>query len=285
MQKSQIIQPTPMQTPFAINGTKNIPSQTASGTDTSSIDAGFLPITGKALDDGGQAPQRPDFNGLFYLSTDFKVFLQNGSPITFDTTVSNKIGGYPEDAILTYRNGNNFGFVRSLHDNNNVNFVADATKINGTDWAYVHLLNIDTDIATVNSTIAALQNNLQGQITTNKNNITTAQNTANNAQSTANNALSVANSKISASHNGGAYGGISFSNNVKINWGESSTTSDTYKTVTFTYPFANTTNYQIVATIRTTNDTAYAAATYRVSASQARIYANNSSFSWIAIGT
>ena len=67
MLKSEIIQPTPLQTPFAVNGTKVIPNQTASGKDTASIDAGFLPITGKALDDGGQAPERPDFNGLFYL--------------------------------------------------------------------------------------------------------------------------------------------------------------------------------------------------------------------------
>ena len=141
MQKSDIIQPAAMQAPIAVEGDKNIPNYEASGTDTSCIKEGFLPITSEPLDENGQAPERTDFNGMFYLATDFRVFLQQGSPITFDDSVSTAIGGYPEDSILTCITSNGlYGFVKSLHDNNQENFISDPTKINNTDWAYLPLL-------------------------------------------------------------------------------------------------------------------------------------------------
>ena len=42
MQKSQIIQPTALQAPFAAQGDKNIPNYEATGTETCSIKLGFL---------------------------------------------------------------------------------------------------------------------------------------------------------------------------------------------------------------------------------------------------
>lgn len=142
MQKSEIIQPAALQAPFAIEGDKNIPNYEAAGTETSSIREGFLPITSEPLDENGQAPERTDFNGMFYLSTDFRVFMQNGGFITFDAAVSAKIGGYPQDAILGYiNNSGQYGFVKSLKDNNTANFVTTPSKINGTDWAYVPIVN------------------------------------------------------------------------------------------------------------------------------------------------
>ena len=146
MQSSSIITPTVIETPFALNGDKNIPSQTASGTDTSSIDEGFLPITQVNLNDGGSAPERKDFNGMFYLSTDQRVYLQNGGLITFDSSVSTAIGGYPKGAILGYLTNNGLGFVESCIEDNTQNFITNPTLINGTVWKYSHLLNIDNDI-------------------------------------------------------------------------------------------------------------------------------------------
>lgn len=184
MLKSEVIQPAAMQTPFAINGNKNIPSQTASGTDTSSIDLGFLPITQEALDDGGQAPERTDFNGIFYLSTDLRVFLQNGGFITFDPLVSTAIGGYPQDAVLGYINqSGQLGFVRSLKDNNNLNFIQNPNYIDGVNWEFSYILNIQNAIDTVNSRITSVQSGLQSQITTNKNNITVNTNSINTLNS------------------------------------------------------------------------------------------------------
>lgn len=209
MQKSQIIQPAAMQTPFAVNGDKNIPSQNASGTDTSSINLGFLPITQDPLppDGNGQAPERTDFNGLFYLSTDFRVFQQNGGLITYKTAVASAIGGYPKDAILGYLDSNGkLGFVRSLKDDNQVNFVANPAKINNVDWAYSHILNTDADIATLNSTISSVQSNLQGQITTNKNNITTNKN----------NITALSNSVVKLSGNQSISGQKTFNNAVFV---------------------------------------------------------------------
>lgn len=144
MQKTQIIQPEALQAPFAIQGDKNIPNYEATGTETCSIKLGFLPITSEQLppDGNGQAPERIDFNGMFYLTTDFRVFLQNGGLITFDSTVSSKIGGYPEDAVLAYTDANNnISIVRSCIDDNTQNFISDPTLINGSVWELVYFNN------------------------------------------------------------------------------------------------------------------------------------------------
>lgn len=150
MQSSEVITPLAIQTPIAVNGDKNIPSQSASGTDTSSINLGFLPITSEPLDDGGVAPERIDFNGMFYLSTDQRVFLQNGGVITYDSTVANKIGGYPKGAILGYVDANdNYSFVISLVENNQYNFVTTPSYIDGEKWGWVSL---KADLSNMNPT-------------------------------------------------------------------------------------------------------------------------------------
>lgn len=146
MQSSDLITPLAIQTPIAVNGNKNIPNQNASGTETSSINLGFLPITSLPLDNGGQAPERTDFNGMFYLATDQRVYLQCGGYVTFDASVSSKIGGYPKDAILTYIDASgNIGFVKSLKENNTQNFVSNPAKIDGVNWEYASINNPPTD--------------------------------------------------------------------------------------------------------------------------------------------
>lgn len=141
MQKTDLIAPLPIGTPIALTGDKTIPPQSATGTDTSSIDVGFLPITSEPLDDGGIAPERLDFNGMFYLSTDQRVFLQNGGFITYDSSVATKIGGYPEGAILGYVSQSGYGFVESLIDNNQYNFVTTPSYIDGINWRFIPLIN------------------------------------------------------------------------------------------------------------------------------------------------
>ena len=136
MQSSDLTLPLGMAIPFAINGDKNIPNKEAIGTETSSLEEGFLEITQEPLVDGGIAPERTDFNGMFYLSTDQRVFLQNGGVITYNSNVATVINGYPEGAVLGYVNDDEFNYVRSLHDNNTEDFVSDPTKINGIDWEF-----------------------------------------------------------------------------------------------------------------------------------------------------
>ncbi|MBR2526605.1 hypothetical protein IKE67_09095 [bacterium] len=138
MQSTELVAPLAIQTPIAINGDKNIPKQNAQGTDTSSISLGFLPITSEPLDDGGIAPERIDFNGMFYLSTDQRTYLQNGGYITYNVEVATAIGGYPQGAILNYLDSSgNFSQVQSLIDNNQYNFVTTPSYINNTYWKFV----------------------------------------------------------------------------------------------------------------------------------------------------
>lgn len=155
MQSSNIVIPTAIETPFALNGDKNIPAQNASGTDTSSIDEGFLPITQVDLNAGGSAPERKDFNGMFYLATDQKVYLQNGGLITFNQDVSDAIGGYPKGAILSCLSNGTLSFVESLKENNAENFITDPTKINNTDWKYTTIVAADS---TANGSVLTLKN-------------------------------------------------------------------------------------------------------------------------------
>lgn len=164
MQSTDLITPLAIGSPIALSGDKNIPSQTASGTDTSSISAGFLPITSQPLDDGGIAPERIDFNGMFYLATDQRVYLQNGGVITYDSSVATKIGGYPAGAILGYVDSQgNYGFVRSLVDNNQYNFVTTPSYINGIYWTWTYLNNfnlLEDKISPIGSPKITLSNTL-----------------------------------------------------------------------------------------------------------------------------
>lgn len=140
MQSTDVISPIAIGSPIALNGDKNIPSQNANGSDTSSINLGFLPITSEPLDDGGIAPERVDFNGMFYLSTDQRVFLQNGGRITYNPNVAAAIGGYPKGAILDYIDSNGkYIFAKSLIENNNYNFITNPEYINDTYWQAIKL--------------------------------------------------------------------------------------------------------------------------------------------------
>lgn len=138
MKSTEIIQPTPISAPIAHEGLKfNIP-ENATGSELASIAEGFPEITMKALDNGGLPPRGQDCNGMFYLSTDQKVYLQNGGLITFDPSVAETIGGYPKGAILDYINESGmYGKVRSLIEDNLNNFVSNPDLIDNTNWEYV----------------------------------------------------------------------------------------------------------------------------------------------------
>lgn len=148
MKKTDVTQPVAMATPFAegvysATSTEDfeIPAVTSTTADDSCVmDNGFLPITSTALDDGGKAPERKNFNGMFYLSTDQRFFLQNGGFITYNPDVAAAIGGYPQDAILDFIDSNGtYKKVRSLIDDNSNNFVADETLIDGTNWEEIQM--------------------------------------------------------------------------------------------------------------------------------------------------
>ncbi len=140
MKSSQIIQPTPISAPIAHEGLKfNIP-ENPTGSELASIAEGFPEITMKALADGGLPPRGQDCNGMFYLSTDQKAYLQNGGIITFTQSVSDLIGGYPSGAYLDYINSDGiYTKVKSLIDDNTYNFVTNPEYIDGKKWEEVNL--------------------------------------------------------------------------------------------------------------------------------------------------
>lgn len=148
MKKTDVIQPLAMASAFAegvYSATSTddfeIPAATSTGVnDTCVLDDGFLPITSTALDDGGIAPERKNFNGMFYLSTDQRFYLQNGGFITYNPAVATAIGGYPQDAILGYIDSfGTYKLVKSLIDDNTNNFVSDETLIDGTHWEEIQM--------------------------------------------------------------------------------------------------------------------------------------------------
>lgn len=152
MQSTDIIQPLPLISPIATDGLKNSIPDAATGTNNASIEEGFPQITMKAPANGGLPPFGQDFNGLFYTISSLNCFLQNGGYITFNQSVSDKIGGYPSGAILDYIDSTGtYSKVQSLIDNNTNNFVTTPSFIDGVNWkqlevspsAFATLANVD----------------------------------------------------------------------------------------------------------------------------------------------
>lgn len=137
MKSTDIIQPIPLSNPIAINGIKNSIPDSATGTNNASIEEGFPEITMKAPVDGGLPPWGQDFNGLFYTLSTLNCNIQNGGLVTFSTAVSNKIGGYPQGAILDYIDNNgSYSKVKSLIDDNTYDFTSNPSYI-GQYWEQI----------------------------------------------------------------------------------------------------------------------------------------------------
>ena len=138
MKSTDIIKPTPLIAPIANDGLKNTIPDNATGSNYASIAEGFPEMTMKAPKDGGLPPWGQDFNGMFYLMSSQTCFLQNGGLITFDQDVSDKIGGYPQGAILDYMTPDNSYYkVKSLIDDNTYNFVTTPSYIDGEHWEMI----------------------------------------------------------------------------------------------------------------------------------------------------
>ena len=87
----------------------------------------------------GKKVCRGDINGLGRALTQSKWFNQLGGYYTFSQAVSDAIGGYPEGAVLYYKDEetDRLRTVMSLVPENDYNFVEDPSLINGEYWTYV----------------------------------------------------------------------------------------------------------------------------------------------------
>lgn len=121
---------------FAYNGEKNIIPDVPTGSHLASVQEGFPPITMMPKKNGGRPPEGKDFNGIFNLMSQFYFFTQNGGTYTFNQSVSDAIGGYPENALLWYypdENNVTAKWLRSTKANNTDNFITNPEVI-GTSW-------------------------------------------------------------------------------------------------------------------------------------------------------
>ena len=136
---SELNTPPVLLKPFADSGDKNNIPETATGTQQASLDEGFPPVTSLPLTQGGIPPERKDFNGLGNLLSKQYFYLQNGGRFTFNQSVSDAIGGYPQNATLWFKDealGISYP-VTSLINNNTYNFVTTPSYIDGIKWKRV----------------------------------------------------------------------------------------------------------------------------------------------------
>lgn len=132
-----ITKPKALKSAFAsgVGALKNeIPNDTT-GTYNASFEDGFPAITMQPLALGGTPPDGRDMNGVLNVTTDYNFQFQNGFLPTFEQSVSDLIGGYPQGSILWYKDANNnVKPVLSLIGNNTYNFNTDPSYIDGAKW-------------------------------------------------------------------------------------------------------------------------------------------------------
>lgn len=75
---------------FAAKGDKNVISNTSDVKGCCALDVGFPPITQKLLKEGGIAPTRKDFNGVFHLLSLFALYQQSGGNFNYDSRLDYK---------------------------------------------------------------------------------------------------------------------------------------------------------------------------------------------------
>lgn len=91
-------QPAILPGAFAAEGDKNtIPANNDGLSGLASIAKGFPQITQVPLAQGGQPPQRQDFNGIFNLFSKFLLFAQNGGVYAYNNTLD-----YHPPCIISY---------------------------------------------------------------------------------------------------------------------------------------------------------------------------------------
>lgn len=135
-----LTKPQVLAQPFAADGDKNQIPNDATGTQNASLEEGFPEVTEKSIATGGIPPVRKDFNGAMNLMSQFYFFEQNGGTYTFDQTVSDTIGGYPQNAVLWYfgTDGTKTQVVSNV-PNNGYNFVTNPEYIgdSSSPWSRV----------------------------------------------------------------------------------------------------------------------------------------------------
>lgn len=114
---------------FAKNGNKKVPPATAAqaGSGRASQLEGFKKINSTPLGQGGIPPYREDFNGIFYLFSQFLLWYQQGGIMNYDSTLDYEVNNE------VYYNGLKY---RCIQDNGVSSTVANPTDT--TYWEKIH---------------------------------------------------------------------------------------------------------------------------------------------------
>ena len=139
---------------FAKNGSKKVPPSTASqaGSGRASQLEGFKKINATPLGQGGIPPYREDFNGIFYLFSQFLLWYQQGGIMNYDSTLDYEVNNE------IYYNGTKYRCIQ----NNGASTVVKAP----TDASYWEVINNVGDPVRYN-TVQSLSVSQQLQARTN----------------------------------------------------------------------------------------------------------------------
>ena len=139
---------------FAKNGSKKVPPSTASqaGSGRASQLEGFKKINATPLGQGGIPPYREDFNGIFYLFSQFLLWYQQGGIMNYDATLDYEVNNE------IYYNGTKYRCIQ----NNGASTVVKAP----TDASYWEVINNVGDPVRYN-TVQSLSASQQLQARTN----------------------------------------------------------------------------------------------------------------------
>lgn len=139
---------------FAKNGSKKVPPSTAAlaGSGRASQLEGFKKINSTPLGQGGIPPYREDFNGIFYLFSQFLLWYQQGGIMNYDSTLDYEVNNE------IYYNGTKYRCIQ----NNGASTVVKAP----TDASYWEVINNVGDPVRYN-TVQSLSVSQQLQARTN----------------------------------------------------------------------------------------------------------------------
>ena len=151
-----LTKPQVLPAPIADIGLKNVIPNNPTGTYRASVKGGFPAITMKAKADGGLPPDGKDLNGFYNILSQFYFYTQNGGVFTFDQSVSNAIGGYPQGAVLYWKHDNVIERVESQIANNTYNFVTTPSYIDGAKWKIVTDAPLERDLGEIITSILPL---------------------------------------------------------------------------------------------------------------------------------
>ena len=118
----------PMPCPFGGGNDANItPIEMVSSQNVNFYD-GFPSVYGAPSANNGKFVTRKEMNAIGNLASNDLFYHKCGGLNTFDPEFALKIGGYAKGAVLQALVGNDIVYVRSLVDNNKVDFTGSATQ-------------------------------------------------------------------------------------------------------------------------------------------------------------